>query len=94
MVNQIQLRPNPLAKWQDALVGSQPGQNRFGPNPKAEPAAVPTGEMGNLAPPLLPDKPSSLVRRSALTPDLIPRKGRPLPLGGSRKLASPVPSEE
>jgi uncharacterized membrane protein YhaH (DUF805 family) len=38
-----------------AKVGD-PGPNRFGPNPKAERAAVPNVEMGYLATPLPPDR--------------------------------------
>jgi uncharacterized membrane protein YhaH (DUF805 family) len=38
------------------LEDSQPGENRFGPNPKQQPATRPTDkpEMGYLAPPLDP----------------------------------------
>lgn len=32
------------------------GQNRFGPNPKIEPVAVPTPQIGYIAPPLPPER--------------------------------------
>jgi len=35
---------------------SDPGANRFGPNPKTEPVAAPAPEMGYIAPPLPPDR--------------------------------------
>lgn len=38
------------------LKDGDPGLNRFGSNPKAEPLAAPAPEMGYLAPPLPPDR--------------------------------------
>ena len=38
------------------LKDSDPGPNRFGPNPKEEPKTATSPEMGYLAPPLPPDR--------------------------------------